>query len=86
MVREGLRFTVRLHGRQVRQRTVPATEMKPFHSRSKEIRHDFEDEFAQLVWPSDVGLVQDSVVASPLYTTIISRRLVRREGKSSVWT
>ena len=49
VVREGLSFSVRLHGRQVRQRTVSATEMRPFHSRPKEIRNEFEDEFAQLV-------------------------------------
>ena len=85
VVREGLSFTVRLHGRQERQRAVSATEMRPFHSRPKMIRHEFEDEFAQLVWPPDLGLVQDSVVAFPVYT-IISRRVVRREGESSAWT
>ena len=84
-MREGLSFSVRLHGRQVRQRTVSATEMKPFHARPKGIRHEFEDEFAQFVWPPDLGLVQDSVVAFPLYA-LTARRVVRRDGESSAWT
>ena len=85
VVREGLSFIARLHGRKVRQRTVSATEMIPFHSRPKEIRHELEDEFAQFGLPPDLGLVQDSVVDFPLYT-LISRRGVRREGGSSAWT
>lgn len=40
MIRKGLSFTVQLRGRQVRQRSVAASDMERFHRRPLELRHD----------------------------------------------
>lgn len=85
VVREGLSFTVRLHGRQIPQRTVAATDFKPFHSRPSDIHHPFEDEFGQFVWSPDLGLVEDSVVAAPLYTLVDRQVAQGAGGTSSAW-
>jgi len=84
VVRAGLSFTVRLNGRQVRQRTVAASDMKPFYSRPLDLRLPFEDEFAHFVWGPDLGLVEDSVVAAPLYT-LFARKTTAGAGGSSAW-
>lgn len=76
VVRAGLGITVKLNGCLSRQRTVATTDFKPFHSRSPEIRHPFEDEFGQFVWSPDLGLATDSVVAAPLYT-LVNRRVAK---------
>ena len=85
VVRAGLSFTVRLHGRHVRQRTVVASDMKQFYSRPVELRHPFEDEFAHFVWGPDLGLVADSVVAAPLYTLTDRRAVQGAGGASAAW-
>ena len=55
MIRAGLSLTVRLHGHQMRQRTVVASDMKQFYSRPLELRRPFEDEeFAHFVWGPDL--------------------------------
>ena len=43
VVTAGLNLIVRLHGRQVRQRTVAASYIKPFYSRPLDLRLSFED-------------------------------------------
>eukprot|EP00752_Nemacystus_decipiens_P012408 g10995.t1 len=85
VVRAGLSFTVRLNGRQVRHRTVAASDMKLFHSRPKDLQLSFEDEFSHFVWGPDLGLVEDSVVAAPLYT-LIDRKPTQGAGSvSEAW-
>lgn len=87
VVREGLSFTVRLHGRQIRQRSVAASDIKPFHVRPPHLRHTFEDEFAHTIWSVDLGLADTSVVAVPLYT-LTDRRVVKggdRTNPSWAW-
>eukprot|EP00752_Nemacystus_decipiens_P018499 g16585.t1 len=85
VVRAGLSFTVRLNGRQVRHRTVAASDMKLFHSRPKDLQLPFEDEFSHFVWGPDLGLVEDSVVAAPLYT-LIDRKPTQGAGRvSEAW-
>ena len=83
VVTAGLSFMVRLHGRHVRQRTMAASDIKPFYSRPLELRLPFEVEFSHFVWGPDLGLVEDSVVASPLYT-LIDRRTSPGVGETSV--
>ncbi|CAB1113987.1 unnamed protein product [Ectocarpus sp. CCAP 1310/34] len=85
VVRMGLSFTVRLHGRQVRQRTVVASDMKQFYSRPLDLRLPFEDEFSHFVWGPDLGLVEDSVVAAPLYTLVDRRTTQGAGGASTAW-
>ncbi|CAB1106551.1 unnamed protein product [Ectocarpus sp. CCAP 1310/34] len=80
----GLSFTVRLNERHVRQRTVAASDMKPFYSRPLDVRLAFEDEFAHYVWEPDLGLVEDSVVAAPLYT-LFDRRTTQAGGAPTAW-
>ena len=58
--------------------------VKPFHLRSKELRHAFEDEFAHLAWESDLGLEEVSVAASPLYT-LLDRRVVHKNDHVWRW-
>ena len=82
VVRAGLSFTVRLNGRHIRQRTVVASDIKPFYSRPLHLRHPFEDEFSHFVWAPDLGLAEDSTVASPLYT-LTNRRVARGVGGAS---
>ena len=85
VVTTGLSFTVRLHGRHVRQRTVAASDIKPFYSRPLDLRLPFEDEFSHFVWGPDLGLVEDSVVAAPLYTLIDRRTSPGVGGTSAAW-
>ena len=85
VVTSGLNFMVRLHGRQVRQRTVAASYIKPSYSRPLDLRLSFEDEFSHFVWGPDLGLVEDSVVAAPLYTLIDRRTLPGVGGTSAAW-
>lgn len=75
IVRPGLSFSVRLNGRRVRQRTVAASDIKPFHPRPPGLQHAFEDEFAHFVWSADLGLKDHSTAAVPLYT-LTNRRVV----------
>lgn len=58
VVREGLNVTLRLIGRQVRQRTVSTPSKKPLRSRPPELRHGFEEEYAHLVRSADLGLFE----------------------------
>ena len=85
VVREGLSFTVKLNGRQVRQRTVVASDIKPFYSRPFHVRLPFEDEFSHSVWGPDLGLVSDSVVAAPLYTIVNRKAVQGAGGTSTAW-
>lgn len=81
----GLSFTVGPNGLRIRQWTVAASNIKPFHSRSPELRHTFEDEFAYLVWSSDFGLNEDLGEKTPLYT-LTDRRVVRGGGgRPTAW-
>lgn len=48
-IRQGLSFTIRPNGRQLRQRSLTASDIKPFHFRPAELQHTFEDEYAHLV-------------------------------------
>ena len=82
VIRQGLSFTVRLKGRQIRQRSVAASDIKPFHVRPEHLRHSFEDEFAHVIWSVDLGLADTSVVAVPLYTSI-EKRVVKGRGESN---
>lgn len=41
-----------------------------FHMRLEHERHEFPDEYSQLAWSVDMGLVESSMVASPLYTPV----------------
>ena len=84
VVREGLSFTVRLNGRHLRQRTVVASDIKPFYSRPLDLRLPFEDEFSHFVWGPDLGLVEDSVIATPLYA-LTSRRVAQGAGEPTAW-
>lgn len=63
-----LSFTVKVNGRQISPETATATDSTPFYPRSPEILHPFGEEFGQFVWSPDLRLVEDSVVAVPLYT------------------
>lgn len=42
--------------------------MKPFRFQPLDLQHTFEDEYAHLVWSANLGLVDNSAVAVPLYT------------------
>ena len=72
-------FTVRLSGRALCQRNVAATDIKPYYRRRPDLRLPFEDVFAHFVWSADLGLLEHSVVASPLYT-LTSRKVVMGAG------
>lgn len=85
VVRVGLSFTVRLHGRHVRQRTVAASDIKRFYSRPLDLRLPFEDEFSHFVWGPDLGLVAESVVAAPLYTLTDRKAVQGAGGASTAW-
>lgn len=65
----GLRFTVRLRGRQTRQRSAAASGVTPFYHLPPKLRHDLEDEYSHLVWSADLGLADTSAVAVTLYTS-----------------
>ena len=52
--------------RQIRGRVVSAANIKVFHERPEHMRHDSEDEFANLDWGADLGLGSTSTVAVPL--------------------
>ena len=86
VIRPGLTFAVTLAGRQTRRRNVAATDIKPFHSRSKDLKLPFEDEFGHHVWSADLGLVEASVVAAPLYTLTDRRAVQNSSGSSTSWT
>lgn len=58
--------------------------VKLFHVRSKELRHDVEDELAHLAWESDLGLAEVSMAASPLYSSTLDRRVVHKN--EHVWS
>ena len=45
VVTAGLSFMVRLQGRHERQRTVAASDIKPFYSRPLDLQLPFEDDF-----------------------------------------
>ena len=68
IIHPGLSYVVHLNGRSIRKRMVSAADIKPFHERPVELRHEFEDEFAHLAWGPDIGLAEVSTVAAPLYT------------------
>lgn len=70
MVHLRLSYAVSMNGRGVRKRIFSAADLKPFHERPAELRHDFEDDFAHLASGLDVGLTKKSTVAAPLYTLI----------------
>lgn len=85
VVKKGLRFTVRLNGSQLRQRTASTTGMNPFHSRPPELQHGFEDEHSHLVWSADLGLVEIPVAAVPLYTLANGGVVQGVEGAPTTW-
>lgn len=82
--RPGQTVEVTLNGRRVRKRLVSVASVKLFHTRNKELRHDFEDEFSHLAWESTVGLSEVSVAASPMYT-LFDRRVVRKNARVWKW-
>ena len=48
------------------------------------LRHDFGDEYAHSTWGPDLGLADDSTVASPLYT-LVDRQSVERANGTWEW-
>lgn len=85
VVHDRLSFTVQLNGRRDRQRMVAVPDLKPYRKRPQDLRFPFEDEFAHLVWSADLGLVDASIVAVPLYT-LVDRRVVHGTGSTPAWT
>ena len=73
-----------MKGRQLRTRKVHTGLIKPFHVRTRDLRHPMADEFAQYAWSSDFAPTQLSVAARPLYT-LISRREVCTDSGSRKW-
>ena len=73
-----------MNGRRIRRRRVSAANIKMFHIRPDDLRHDFENEFAHLAWGVDFGLAEPSIVASPMYT-LIDRRAVMDQGNAWKW-
>ena len=65
-----LSYAVHLNGRSIARKRVSAVDIKPFHERPVELRHEFEDEFSHFVWGPDIGPAEVSNVAAPLYTLI----------------
>jgi len=80
VTQRGLIFTVRLNGRQVRQRNIAPSDIKPYHRRPLELRHAFSEEFASTAWSADLGLAAASVAAVPLFT-LIDRRVAQGVGR-----
>ena len=72
-VHPGLSYAAHLNVCSIREKMVSAVDIKTFHERPVELRHAFEDEFPHLAWRSDVGLVETSTAAAPLYTLIDSK-------------
>lgn len=62
---------------------MSAANMQLFHVRPKHLRHDFPDEYSQLVWSADLRL-SEPLVTSPLYT-LEDRRVVIGEETSWSW-
>ena len=75
---------VTMNGRGIRRRRASAANIKRFHLRPDDLRHDFENEFAHLAWGVDFGLAEPSIVASPMYT-LIDRKAVIGQGNAWKW-
>lgn len=50
-----LSYEITMKGRKIK-RGASAANIKLFHLRPAELRHDFGDEFAYLAWEADLGL------------------------------
>lgn len=48
IVLKGLSVVIEMEGWETRWRTVPTESLKPFYTRSSDLYHSMEDEFAQL--------------------------------------
>ena len=83
VVLPGLSY-ITMNGRGIRRRRASAANIKMFHLRPDDLRHDFENEFAHLAWGIDFGLAEPSIVASPMYT-VIDRKAVMGQGNAWKW-
>ena len=84
VVLPGLSYIVTMTGRGIRRRRASASNIKMFHSRPDDLRHDFENEFAHLAWGVDFGLAEQSIIASPMYT-LEDRKAVMGQGNAWKW-
>ena len=84
VVLRGLSYIVTMNGREIRGRRASASNIKMFHLRADDLRHDIENEFAHLAWGIDFGLAEPSIVASPMYT-LIDRTAVMGQGNACRW-
>ena len=84
VVLPGLSYIVTMNGRGIRRRRASAANIKMFHLRPDDLRHDFEKELAHLAWGVDFGLVELSIAASPMYT-LIDRKAVMDQGNAWKW-
>lgn len=80
----GQSVEVVLNGRRLRRRVVSTSSLKPFYLREERLRHEFEDEFSHVAWGADLGLIDASVAATPLYT-LLDRRAVSNPNDSWSW-
>ena len=80
----GLSYIVTMNGRGIRRRRAFAANIKMFHLRPDNLRHDFENEFSHLAWEVDFGLAEPSVVASSMYI-LIDRMAVMGQGNAWKW-
>ena len=77
----GLSYIVTMKGRGIGRQRAALANIKMFHSRPDDLRHDFENEFAHLAWRVDFGLAESSIVASPMHT-LIDRKAVMGQGNA----
>ena len=70
VVLPGLSYIVTMNWRGIRRRRA---------SRSDDLRHDFENEFAHLAWVVEFGFAEPSIVGSPLYTVIDRKAVMGQE-------
>ena len=84
VITPGLCYRVTLQGRRKRVRRAEASHIKPYYLRPPSLRRDFGDEYAHFAWEPDLGLVDDSTMASPLYT-LVDRCTIQLPNGSWEW-
>ena len=82
VVLTGLSYIVTMTGRGIRRRRAPAANIKMFHLRPYDLRHDFKNEFDHLAWEGDFGHGEPWIVASPMHTLIDSKCVM---GQGNAW-